>query len=266
MNDWITVVLLGIIEGLTEFLPISSTGHLLLAQHWLAEQSELFNVVIQCGAVLAVIAVFSKRVKDMLVNYNDPKTRDYIFKLAAAFLITCAGALLLKLGGFTLPKKMEPIAWATFIGGFVIFFIEYSHRNKQLPSDITWLVAITVGLAQVLAAGFPGTSRSGASILFAMAVGLSRPAATEFSFLVGIPTMMTAGAYEILHELKHADPAHPEHWGMVLVGTIVSAFTAFLVVKWLLRFVQSHTFNGFAWYRVALGGAIILAIYKHWLA
>lgn len=267
MNELITAVLLGIVEGVTEFLPISSTGHLLLAQRlFLKEQSELFNVVIQCGAVLAVLAVFSKRVKEMLTHFNEPETRDYILKVAVAFGMTCVGMLVLKKMGLTFPKKIEPIAWATLIGGVVIFLVERVYKGKTAPSDITWLIAITVGLAQILAGACPGTSRSGATILFAMMVGLSRPAATEFSFLVGIPTMFAAGAYEIHHELKHAVPGHHEDWAMVAVGTIVSAIVAFIVVKWLLRYVQSHTFTGFAWYRVILGGFLLVAIAKHWLA
>jgi undecaprenyl-diphosphatase len=117
---------------------------------------------------------------------------------------------------------------------------------------------IAVGLGQLLAAACPGTSRSAATILFAMAVGLSRPVATEFSFLVGIPTMFAAGAYEIHHEMKHAVPGQHENWSMLALATIVSAVVAFVVVKWLLKFVQSHTFNGFGIYRVVLGIALFI--------
>ena len=272
MSDWLTATLLGIIEGITEFLPISSTGHLLLAQHWIPlpaawndSQRELFDVVIQCGAVLAVLAVFSARVKSMITNWREPKTLDYLLKLAVAFGITGACCLILKKVGLVLPKDMAPIAWATLIGGGFILAVEYAMRKKTLPSDITWRIAITVGLAQVLAASCPGTSRSGASILFAMAVGLSRPAATEFSFLVGIPTMMAAGLYEIHHVLKHASPGQAQPWGLVLLGTLVAAVTAFVVVKWLLHYVQNHTFTGFGWYRIIMGGAILIALWKHCL-
>jgi len=284
MNDWIAAILLGIIEGLTEFLPISSTGHLLIAQNWFSAfknwspaENELFTVVIQPGAVLAVIAVFYGRLRQMASTWRDPKTLDYLLKLGVAFVITGAGGLAVKKLGFTLPKDIAPIAWATFIGGILILMIEYVCRGKQLPGEVTWLVAFTVAAAQILAAVCPGTSRSGASILFAMLVGLSRPAATEFSFLVGIPTMLAAGAYEVYKALKEVAPAHSEvssalnvtaqthaHlWGVLLVGTVVSAITAFLVVKWLLRFVQSHTFNGFGWYRIALGGALLALVARN---
>lgn len=258
MTDWMTAVALGVIEGITEFLPISSTGHLLLSEQWLPAQSELFNVVIQCGAVVAVLAVFWKHVQRMASTLQTPETRDYLLKLLVAFVITGAGGLALKKAGFTLPHKIAPIAYATLIGGIVILAIEFALRGKQLPTRVTWAVAIAVGVGQLLAAACPGTSRSAATILFAMAVGLSRPIATEFSFLVGIPTMFAAGAYEIHHELKHALPGHHENWTMLALATIVSAITAFIVVKWLLRFVQSHTFNGFGIYRIILGIALFI--------
>jgi undecaprenyl-diphosphatase len=234
---------------------------LLLAQKFLKPQSELFDVVIQCGAMLAVIAVFQKRVKEMATQFRQPATFDYILKLGTAFVMTCAGMLIVKKLGFHLEEKsMSVIAWASLIGGFVIFYVEYARKNKPSPSDITWLVAITVGLAQILAGSCPGTSRSGASIMFAMLVGISRPAATEFSFLLGIPTMFAAGAYKFYEYYKmHGTGAH-EDWGALLVATAVSAIVAFLVVKWLLRFVQSHNFLGFAWYRVIMGGGILILL------
>ena len=259
MPDWISVILLGIIEGITEFLPISSTGHLLLAEHWIPPQSEMFNVVIQCGAVLAVLAVFSGRAKQLLAEWQQPATRDYLLKLTVAFVITGVGGLALKKAGFTLPKTITPIAWATLVGGVLILVIEFSLRGKATAEYVTWPVALAVGGAQLLAMACPGTSRSGATILFALALGLNRSKATEFSFLLSIPTMFAAGGYEILHELKHAAPGST-NWGLVLLGTAVSAITAFIVVKWLLRFVQTHTFNGFGWYRVALGAAILLFV------
>jgi undecaprenyl-diphosphatase len=256
MTDWMTTVALGVIEGITEFLPISSTGHLLLAEHWLPAQSELFNVVIQCGAVVAVLAVFWKHVKKMAQTLHTPETRDYLLKIFIAFFITGVGGLALKKAGFTLPHKIAPVAYATLIGGIVILAIEFALRGKHLPTRITWTVVIAVGIGQLLAAACPGTSRSAATILFAMAVGLSRPVATEFSFLVGIPTMFAAGAYEIHHELKHG--GGQENWSMLALATIVSAIVAFIVVKWLLKFVQSHTFNGFGIYRVVLGIALFI--------
>ena len=259
MPDWIAVILLGIIEGATEFLPISSTGHLLMAEHWgLPAQSELFNVVIQCGAVLAVLLVFYQRVHQLFAQLAQSPTRDYLLKLVAAFLLTAVGGLALKKAGFTLPKNLAPIAWATLVGGGLILAIECFARAKPVVETVTWPVTFAVAGAQILAAACPGTSRSGATILFALALGLSRTQATEFSFLLGIPTMFAAGGYEIWHELKHA-PADSTAWSMVLLGTTVSAVTAFLVVKWLLRYVRTHSFAPFGWYRIALG-ILILAL------
>jgi undecaprenyl-diphosphatase len=260
MPEWLGVVLLGVIEGVTEFLPISSTGHLLLAEnsHLLPRQSDLFNVVIQAGAVLAVVLVFAGRVRELLVDIGKPAVRDYLAKLVVAFGITVAGGLAAKLLGFELPDDIGPIAWATLVGGILILVIEWSVARRPTRPDVTWRVAAVVGLAQVLAAVLPGTSRAGATILFALALGLSRAAATEFSFLVGIPTMFAASALEIYRELDSPGPEQTP-WSMVALGAVVSAVVAFVVVRWLLRFVRSHTFVGFGWYRIALG-AFMLAL------
>jgi undecaprenyl-diphosphatase len=163
------------------------------------------------------------------------------------------GGLVVKRLGFTLPKEIAPIAWATLVGGVVIIAIEWVLRSRPAPRrDVTWAVAVVVGLAQLLAAVFPGTSRSAATIMTAMLLGLARPAATEFSFLVGVPTLLAAGALETTQALRHpAGP--PTEWGLLALGTVVSAVTAFVVVRWLLRWVQTHDFVVFGWYRIALG-------------
>ena len=263
MASWLVVVLLGMIEGLTEFIPVSSTGHLLLAEQWLPKQSELFNVVIQSGAMLALLPIFSRRLREMFFKIGEPSNRDLLFKLAVAFGITGAGGLLLKKLGFTLPQDPMPIAWATFVGGFVILAVERWIKGRDLPDDITWAVAITVGVAQLIAAVFPGSSRSGTTIMMALAIGLNRPRATEFSFLLGIPTMFAAGLFEIHHDLHNAPPGAHESWGLVLLGTVVSAVVAFVVVKWLIHFVKSHTFRGFAAYRIIMGAAMLWYFWPH---
>lgn len=263
VQDWLAAILLGVIEGVTEFLPISSTGHLLLAEHWLKLpetsflRSDIFNVGIQSGAVVAVIAVFSERVKQFCTRFAEPATRDYLLKLGAAFLLTAVGGLLLKKAGLKLPKEIAPIAWATFIGGVLFLLLERWLKDKPATSDITWPIAIAIGAGQLVAAAFPGASRSGTTILAALALGLSRPAATEFSFLLGVPTLLAAGAYEGLKALKGSD-AVPVDWLALGIGTLVSAVTAFLAVKWLLRFIQTHTFVAFGWYRMVVGGVILL--------
>src|SRR5262245_732398 len=174
MPDWLAVVVLGVIEGLTEFLPISSTGHLLLAENsgLLPAQSELFNIVIQAGAVLAVLLVFSRRVQELVGGLGDAESRDYLAKLVVAFVITGAGGLLAKRLGFTLPKDIASVAWATLIGGVLILAIERFVRGRRLDTRVTWAIAVAVGLAQLLAAVFPGTSRSASTILVALLIGL----------------------------------------------------------------------------------------------
>ena len=254
MPEWLAVILLGVIEGVTEFLPISSTGHLLLVEnsHLLPGQSDLFNITIQSGAALAVLAVFGGRLRDLLARIREPAAGGYLAKLLLAFVITGAGGLAIKRLGFVLPKEVAPIAWATLIGGVVILLVEWGLRGRSARSEVTWAVAVAVGLAQLLAAVFPGTSRAAATIMIAMLLGLARPAATEFSFLVGVPTLIAAGGFETLHALRHpAGP--PTKWGMLALGTVVSALTAFVVVRWLLRWIQTHSFAPFGWYRIALG-------------
>jgi undecaprenyl-diphosphatase len=264
MSSWLVVVLLGLIEGLTEFIPVSSTGHLLLAEQWLPKQSELFNVFIQSGAMLALLPIFSRRLREMVFGFNEPENRDLLLKLAAAFLVTGVGGLAMKKLGFVLPHDPMPIAWATFLGGFVILAVERWIRGRELPDRITWGIALAVGVGQLIAASFPGASRSGTTILMALLIGLNRPKATEFSFLLGIPTMLAAGLFEMHHELKHASAGVPhESWSLLFLGTAVSAVVAFVVVKWLIRFVQGHTFNGFAYYRLAMGAAMLVYFWPH---
>jgi undecaprenyl-diphosphatase len=263
VTDWIAVVILGVIEGLTEFLPVSSTGHLLLAEntHLLPQQSELFNVVIQAGAVLAVFLAFSGRIRDLVLNLGDRDARRYLAKLLIAFGLTAVGGLVAKKVGVVLPKEVWPIAWATLVGGVLILVIEWSRGERARATEVTWTMAVVVGIAQLLAAVFPGTSRAAATILVAVALGLKRPAATEFSFLLGIPTLFAASAYEIYRELKQPG-GDPTDWPMVALGTAVSAVVAFVVVRWILRWIQTHTFTVFGWYRITLGLFMVALAYR----
>ena len=257
MSDWLAVILLGIIEGVTEFLPISSTGHLLIAAHWLEPRSDLFNIVIQSGAVLAVIPLFSRQCKSLLLGWRDKGPRQDAVKILTAFTLTGVGGLALEHFEFSLPETVAPVAWALIVGGVLFLLVEGWVKARPTRNDITWLIAIAVGVGQLIAAVFPGASRSGTTILLALILGLNRPRATEFSFLVGIPTMLAAGGLKIAKELWHPDGS-TEPWSLVLLGTVVSAAVSFVVVKWLLRYVQSHSFVAFGYYRIAAGLLLLL--------
>ena len=160
-------------------------------------------------------------------------------------------------------ERLAPVAWAVLIGGILFLLVERWIRGKPLGNYVTWTIALAVGLGQLVAAVFPGTSRSGATILLALLLGLRRPVATEFSFIVGIPTMLAAGGWKIFKALHHPLPgAVHERWGLVLMGTLVAAAVSFVVVRWLLRYVQTHTFNAFAWYRIGLAILIFALLWR----
>jgi undecaprenyl-diphosphatase len=260
VDNLLQVILLGVIEGITEFLPISSTGHLLIAQHWLGPRSELFTVAIQAGAILAVVAIYWQRLWQLTLNLAQPANRDYLFKLLVAFAITMVGGLAAKLMGLELPETVAPVAWAMVIGGVAIFVIEAYTQRKPKSEQLTWSVANWVGFAQIVAAVFPGTSRSAATLFAAMLAGMtSRPAAAEFSFLLAIPTMFAATAYEVLNLYRH-DQIAQENWSDLGVGFVVSALVAFIAVKWLLTYIQTHRFTIFAWYRIVAGVALLALV------
>lgn len=252
LND----VLLGVIEGVTEFLPISSTGHLLLAEHWLGARSDAYNIVIQAGAILAVTLIYWRRIVALLTGWGDADNRDYLVKLSVAFLITAALGLLAKKLGFELPTTIQPVAWALVLGGVWMIGAETLAAMQDDRVAITWKVAIAVGIAQIVAGIFPGTSRSAATIFAAMLLGTSnRAAATEFAFLVGIPTMYAASAYELLKQVQGGVAV--ENWTSLGIAFVVSTVTAFISVKWLLGFIRTHRFTAFAIYRIVFGGVLL---------
>jgi len=276
MTDPLTAVVLGLVEGVTEFLPISSTGHLLIAEHWapLPPQTDhdLFNVVIQCGAVLAVIPLFHQRFHQFIFRWRDPEVLGYLLKIIAAFVITGVGGFILEKTGFKLPESLKPVAAALLIGGVLFLLVEgWLAKTKKVSSSslasITWTVAVAVGIGQLIAAVFPGSSRSGTTILLALILGLNRPLATEFSFLVGIPTMMAAGGYKIFEAFHHQNvtPVN-ENWPMVWIASIVAAVVSFVVVKWFLHYVQTHTFVAFGCYRIGLAALIFAGLCTGFLA
>ncbi len=260
MNDLLAALLLGILEGLTEFLPISSTGHLLIAQHWLGARSDLFNIAIQSGAILAITLVYRQRLWELATQWRQPGPRDYALKIALAFLVTAVVGLPVRLLGWELPETVTPVAWALVIGGAWMLLAErWSERGP--PSDaVTWKIAVAVGLAQVLAGVFPGTSRSAAAIFMAMLLGLNRkPAAAEFVFLVGIPTMFAATGYALMETVVEGG-AGDEDWAGLAVAFAAATITGFAAVRWLLKYIATHTFAPFAWYRIGLGAALLLGL------
>jgi undecaprenyl-diphosphatase len=259
MDGMINAAILGIVEGVTEFLPVSSTGHLLITESLLKyHQSDAFNVLIQVGPIIAVTLVFWKHILKLITGLADPQIRDEALKLVISFALTGAGGLVAKKLGLKLPETMMPIAIATLIGAVVIFLVEMRARGRKLSETISWPVAIAVAAGQLLAAIFPGTSRSGATVMAALLLGLSRPAAVRFAFLVGIPTMFAAGALQLKEAISAGQTAAlvaPE----AIVAFIVATVTAWLSVIWLLKFVQTRDFIPFAWYRLGLG-IVMLAL------
>jgi undecaprenyl-diphosphatase len=259
VSDLLNVILLGLIEGITEFLPISSTGHLLIAEHWLGRRSEVFNVVIQAGAILAVVLIYRERLWQLATGLGERANRAYAAKLLAAFLITAVLGFAATKLGFKLPEAVTPVAWALIVGGFWMIGAEALAAKRPERSEITWPVAVLVGLAQVVAGLFPGTSRSAATIFVAMLAGTgNRSAATEFAFLVGIPTMFAAAGYELMKATASGSPH--EDWSALAIAFVVSLVTAFVAVKWLLGYIRTHRFTAFAIYRIALGVALLLAL------
>jgi undecaprenyl-diphosphatase len=254
--DTITSIILGLVQGITEYLPISSTGHLLIAEQLLhAHKSDAFNVCIQVGPIVAVVLVFWKDIIKLLTGFGDPDTRDYLFKLAASFILTCIAGVIVKKLGIKLPETVVPVAIAAIIGAVIIFFVEARTKGKTHSETVSWAVVVAIAAAQVLAAVFPGTSRSGATIIAGLMLGLSRPSATRFSFLVGIPTMFAAGALQI-KDAVDAGMAAELMSLQSIIAFVVATGTAWLAVVWLLRYVQHRTFVPFAWYRLALGAAL----------
>jgi undecaprenyl-diphosphatase len=260
VSETLHTILLGIIEGVTEFLPISSTGHLLIAEQFLGARSDLFNVAIQAGAILAIVVIYQRRLTELLLHSRQPQNRDYLMKLTVSVLITLVLGFVATQLGFKLPVTVFPIAIATLVGGVAILVIEQYVATKPKSDNLTWSVAIWVAFGQIAAGLLPGTSRSAATIFAAMLAGMTlRPAATEFAFIVGIPTMFAATAYELL---KARHEVGTQNWSDLGLGFVVSGIVAFIVVKWLLRYVQSHRFTVFAWYRIVLGIALLAMLHQ----
>ena len=270
---------LGIVEGLTEFLPISSTGHLILVGSLLdftGEVAKVFEIAIQTGAMLAVIWEYRLRLSRTVSGLaHDRQAQRFALNVAIAFVP--AVLLGLAFGGMVKAHLFHPTAVATsfIVGGLIILWVERRHRRLfgdrdllgerrarvETVDDMSPMDALKVGLVQCLAL-IPGTSRSGATIIGSMVFGFSRRCATEFSFYLGIPTLMGAGAYSVWKQ------RHLLQWSdlpMFAVGTVFAFFSAWLCIRWLIRYVSTHDFTVFAWYRIAFGGLVLLTAWGGWV-
>jgi undecaprenyl-diphosphatase len=259
----IKAALMGIVEGLTEFLPISSTGHLILAGSLLGfddEKGKVFDIAIQTGAIFAVILVYWQKLRATVVALpSSRQAQQFTLNVLIAFVPAVVLGLLagkaIKANLFT----AEVVATTFIIGGFVILWAERRQTRAETAPRIldvdqmSWKDAVKLGLVQCLAM-IPGTSRSGATIIGGMLLGLSRKAATDFSFYLAIPTLIGAGAYSLYKERALLSMADLPMFG---VGLLFSFVSAWLCVRWLLRFISTHSFNGFAWYRIVFGVVVL---------
>ncbi|MGZ3181164.1 MAG: undecaprenyl-diphosphate phosphatase [Telluria sp.] len=262
-------IVMGLVEGFTEFLPISSTGHLIVAGsliNFTGEIAKVFEIAIQAGAILAVIWEYRARIAGVIGGLgHDPKARRLTVNLVAAFL---PAAVL----GLVFSKKIKavlfapvPVALAFIVGGIIIWLVERNGLQHERAArvrdvdDMTLADAIKVGCAQAFAL-IPGTSRSGATIIGGMLFGLSRKAATEFSFFLAIPTLLAATVYSVIKERALLSAADLP---LFLVGGLAAFISAFLCVRWLLRYISSHDFTIFAWYRIVFGLLILATAHYH---
>jgi undecaprenyl-diphosphatase len=261
-------LILGVVEGLTEFLPISSTGHLILAGDLLDfndARGKLFEIVIQSGAILAVVWEYRARILAVVRGLGRERAANrFALNLLIAFLPLAVLGLAFKKTIEAYLFEPLPVALAFILGAFVILWAERREHAIRVPSvdDMSPADALKLGLAQALAL-IPGTSRSGATIIGGLLFGLSRRAATEFSFFLAIPTLIAATFYQLWKEraLLSADDI-----GMWLTGFCAAFVSAFLCVRWLLRFISSHDFTPFAWYRIAFGAVVLITWRSGWVA
>jgi undecaprenyl-diphosphatase len=256
----VKAAIMGVVEGFTEFLPISSTGHLILAASLLnftGEKVKVFEIAIQTGAIFAVILVYWQRLRDTATAFaSDARARRFTLNVAIAFVPAVLLGLLF--GKVIRTHLFNPVVVATtfIVGGFIILWAERRQaRTVRIDrvDDMTPLDALKVGLVQCLAM-IPGTSRSGATIIGGMLLGLSRKAATDFSFFLAIPTLIGAGAYSLVKDRALLSAADLPLFG---VGLLFSFISAWLCVRWLLRYIATHDFVPFAWYRIVFGCVVL---------
>ncbi len=261
---------MGVVEGLTEFLPVSSTGHLILAGQLLSftgEKAKLFEVVIQTGAIIAILTLYAAKLRSTVVGLGrDANATRFAGNVMLGFLPAAVAGFLF--ADFIKGVLFSPlvVALGFIVGGVVILWAEHGGRADRLArvhdvDALSWRDALKVGLVQCLAL-IPGTSRSGATIIGGMLLGLSRKASTEFSFFLAIPMIFGAAGYDLL---KNRHLLTWEDWPLFSVGLLVSWASAWVCVRWLLRYVATHTYTPFGWYRIAFGGLILLTSWAGWV-
>lgn len=260
MTWLITAIILGLVEGVTEFIPVSSTGHLIVASDLLrftGEQAKTFEIFIQLGAILAVVWLYRKLFMDLLTRWHrDQGTRRLLLNLVIAFLP--AALVGLATHDWIKAHLFNPVtvAIALVVGGVAILVIERWNppvRTNEV-TELTWGTALGIGLAQVLSL-FPGVSRSGATIMGGYSLGLSRRAATEFSFFLAVPVMIAATLFDLLDSREHLTRSDAP---MFAVGFVVAFVSALVVIKAFLGYVAHRSFAPFAWYRIAVGGLLLI--------
>ena len=274
--DWLLAlkaIIMGIVEGLTEFLPVSSTGHLILANSLInfnINNVKVFMIVIQMGAIFAVLIEFRERILKTLAGLmTDPLAQ----RFAVNVVIACLPVLILAkvFGEFIEAKMFTPIvvASAFIIGGVIILFAEaaaaktdWQSARVQSLDDLNWRDSLKVGLAQCLAVLFPGTSRSGATIIGGMLFGIPRKVATEFSFYLALVVLSGAAVYSLFKDRHNLHLEDASYWGLGLFAAFISAY---FCIRWLLKFVATHRFTGFAWYRIVFGTFILLSYNQGWI-
>ncbi|NYD91909.1 undecaprenyl-diphosphate phosphatase [Sphingomonas melonis] len=261
--DLLTVILLGIVEGVTEFLPVSSTGHLILAGTLLGVQDQAtatFDIVIQLGAILAVIVLYWRRFWDVAVGLvgGQPKSIAFVRNIVLGFVPAMAIGLVVYKAVKALLESPTVVAVALIIGGVAILAIERMVKKARIESveDMPWSTALTVGVIQCLAM-IPGISRSGATIMGALSLGVDRRAAAEFSFFLAIPTMLAASGYDLL---KSGATLGQGEWLSIAIGFAVSFVVALVVIRWFVGIVSRHGFAPFAWYRIVVGAVALVAL------
>src|SRR5579859_679525 len=256
-------LILGVVEGITEFLPVSSTGHLILAGDLLdfnTEKGKLFEIVIQCGAILAIVWEYRAKLISVVSRLPaDPQARRFTMNLLVAFVPVAVLGLLFGKAIKQVLFKPVPVAVAFIVGGLIILWAERRKHRIRVASveEMTWADALKIGFAQTLAL-IPGTSRAGATIIGGLFIGLSRRAATEFSFFLAIPVLFAASGYELF---TSRSTLSTDDLGILAAGLVAAFTSAFVCVRWLLRYISRHDFTVFAWYRIAFGIIVLLTAY-----